>query len=147
MAPYSVQDFKNAKRRNWSYHNTYGAHVNPRHPQQEDGGDRAALVRQSFSTPAVKNYFKNPKKRAIHGATMQSTGQNGLSRSKAVKLENEGDFRTPREENSPYVRFMSMDKNIKLAMDDAKKYYTDKNQITYTVLGLGSLLALVVLAI
>lgn len=89
-------DFTGSIRTNLAYDNTYGQHKNVHAPHWTgDEGDKAALMRSSFPTPATMAYFNgniyNTQLRNYATTAMQGRGKSIYD---LTKLKGENDFDT-----------------------------------------------------
>lgn len=81
-----LPNFKAAQRKNLDYQNVYGQNKDPHDPGWEIGGDKAAIARQSYSTPEIYQTFKNVRVFGQHGVIQGATGRNGYSPQKIMEL-------------------------------------------------------------
>lgn len=82
-----VPDFKAARRENLEYQNVYGQNKSPHDPGFEIGGDKAAIARQSYTTPSIRATLANPMTFAKQGAIQGITSRYGLSPQNILKME------------------------------------------------------------
>lgn len=133
-----IPNFKSARRHNTEYQNVYGAHRFVNHPSHEElAANQAVWARQSYSTPQIQANWEDVNRWGLQGLMTQKTGQQGLEKTKMVRLYGMDDF-ARRRKKDPFSEAVT-GPEMKMKMPSEKRLYDRQNMTAgYATLAVGA---------